>query len=251
MAEKLCLQWNDFKQNISASFGDLREDKDFTDITLVCEDGQQVEAHKVVLASSSPFFKELLRKNRHPHPLVYMRALKSEDLIAIMDFLYFGEANIFQENLDSFLALAEELKLKGLNTKADDAVKSPAVYEEVPTKKEKSQQRRGAAFDTDNQTFESSDTQVATFIKDTAFSADLEDLDGQIRSMITKSDVSTGKGKMATCNICGKNGLYISMPRHIEANHITGVSHSCEICGTISRSRDGVRQHKMKKHADL
>ena len=28
---------------------DLREDKEFTDVTLACEDGQQVEAHKVVL----------------------------------------------------------------------------------------------------------------------------------------------------------------------------------------------------------
>ena len=50
-SEKLCLQWNDFKQNINAAFGDLRGDKDFTDVTLACEDGQQVEAHKVILAA--------------------------------------------------------------------------------------------------------------------------------------------------------------------------------------------------------
>ena len=74
-SEKLCLQWNDFKQNISASLGDLRGDEDFTDVTLVCEDGQQVEAHKVILVASSPFFKELLRKNKHSHPLVYMTLL--------------------------------------------------------------------------------------------------------------------------------------------------------------------------------
>ena len=136
-SEKLCLQWNDFKQNISASFGDLRGDKEFTDVTLACEDGQQVEAHKVILAASSPFFKELLRKNRHPHPLVYMRALKSEDLVAIIDFLYFGEAKVFQENLDSFLALAEELKLKGLATGADEIEKDEGMkhltkYQEFP-----------------------------------------------------------------------------------------------------------------------
>ena len=34
--------------------------------------------------------------------------------MAILDFLYFGEANVYQENLDSFLAIAEELKLNGL-----------------------------------------------------------------------------------------------------------------------------------------
>ena len=55
MSEKLCLQWNDFQDNIKSAFGNLREDRDFTDVTLACEDGQQVEAHKVILAASSLF----------------------------------------------------------------------------------------------------------------------------------------------------------------------------------------------------
>ena len=32
----------------------------------------------------------------------------------MVDFLYYGEANVNQESLDVFLALAEELRLKGL-----------------------------------------------------------------------------------------------------------------------------------------
>ena len=71
MAEKLCLQWNDFQENIKSAFGNLREDKDFTDVTLACEDGQQMEAHKVILAASSPFFQNVLARNKHPHPLIY------------------------------------------------------------------------------------------------------------------------------------------------------------------------------------
>ena len=43
-----------------------------------------------------------------------MRVVKSENLTAMVDFFYYGEANVFQENLDSFLVLAEELQLKGL-----------------------------------------------------------------------------------------------------------------------------------------
>merc|ERR1719430_1456679 len=78
------------------------------------EDGQQVEAHKVILSASSPFFEKILQRNKHPHPLIYLRGFHSQDLLAILDFLYFGEANVYQENLDSFLAIAEELKLKGL-----------------------------------------------------------------------------------------------------------------------------------------
>ena len=56
---------NDFKDNASVAFKSLREDKDFTDVTLACEDGQQVEAHEVVLTASSPFFFNLLKTNKH------------------------------------------------------------------------------------------------------------------------------------------------------------------------------------------
>ena len=77
-------------------------------MTLYCEDGQQLEAHKVILAGSSPFFENMLQKNKHPHPLIYLKGFQSKHFVSILDFLYFGEANVFQEDLDSFLAIAEE-----------------------------------------------------------------------------------------------------------------------------------------------
>ena len=49
-----------------------------------------------------------------------MRGVKSDDLFAIVDFIYCGEANVYHENLDSFLAIAEELQLKGLMGKPDE-----------------------------------------------------------------------------------------------------------------------------------
>ena len=114
-SKNFCLRWNDFQENINNAFISLRNDTDFTDITLACEDGNHVEAHKVILASASPFFQNLLKRNRHHHPIIYMRGMKSEDLVAIVDFLYYGEANIYHANLDNFLNIVEELQLKGLN----------------------------------------------------------------------------------------------------------------------------------------
>ena len=38
----------------------------------------------------------------------------------MVDFLYHGEANVYQENLDSFLAMSEELHLKGQTGKNED-----------------------------------------------------------------------------------------------------------------------------------
>ena len=114
MKEKLCLQWNNFKENVNSAFGRLRNDKEFTDVTLACEDGQQIEAHKVILAASSPLFEKILQKNKHPHPMIYLKGFRSKDFLSIIDFLYFGEANVIQDDLDSFLAIAEEIQLKGL-----------------------------------------------------------------------------------------------------------------------------------------
>ena len=115
MMDKLHLQWDEFKQSIAGAFRTLREEKDFADVTLVCEDGEMVEVHKVVLAASSSFFKNILKRNKQAaHPLIYMRGVKSDDILAILDFLYRGEANVYQENLGSFLAIAEELQLEGM-----------------------------------------------------------------------------------------------------------------------------------------
>ena len=132
MFEKLCLKWNDFHENVITAFGSLREDKEFTDVTLACEDGQQMDAHKVILAASSPFFERLLQSNKHPHPLIYLRGFQSKDLLAILDFLYFGEANVYQENLDSFLAIAEELKLKGLTGQTPSDIKEEQTNYVIP-----------------------------------------------------------------------------------------------------------------------
>ena len=112
--EKLYLRWNDFQENIKTTFTSLRKDDYFTDVTLACKDGIQVNAHKVILAVSSPYFENMLKINKHLHPIIYMRGIKSKDLFAIIDLLYYGEANIYQDNLDNFLNIAEELKLEGL-----------------------------------------------------------------------------------------------------------------------------------------
>ena len=84
MSEKLCLQWNDFKENVNSAFGSLRNDKEFTDVTLACEDGQQLEAHKVILAASSPLFEKILQKIKHPHPLIYLKGFQSKDFVSIL-----------------------------------------------------------------------------------------------------------------------------------------------------------------------
>merc|ERR1719228_2418410 len=117
--EKFCLRWNDFEANISTAFRELREDKDFFDVTLACDD-DQIQAHKVILSACSPFFRAVLKRNRHEHPLLYLKGVKFIDLVSVLNFMYHGEVNVAQEELNSFLAVAEELKVKGLTQNSNE-----------------------------------------------------------------------------------------------------------------------------------
>jgi uncharacterized C2H2 Zn-finger protein len=119
-SEKFCLKWNDFQQNIIGTFHHLRQDTDFSDVTLVCEDDKQIEGHQLILTACSTFFSRVLRRNKHSHPMIYMRGLAAKHLEAVMDYIYLGETNIRQEDLDAFLAIAEDLQLKGLTGSQND-----------------------------------------------------------------------------------------------------------------------------------
>ena len=68
----------------------------------------------MVLSACSPFFREVLKANPHPHPLLFLQNVKQTDLLAVLDFMYLGEVQVVQENLASFLLVAEELEVKGL-----------------------------------------------------------------------------------------------------------------------------------------
>ena len=256
MSEKLCLKWHDFQENVSTAFGNLREDKEFTDVTLACEDGQQVKAHKVILAASSPLFQNLLTKNKHPHPLIYLKGAKFEDLLAIVDFLYFGEANVFQENLEAFLSTAEELKLTGLTGQKDVSGESfeadqTKLSAQPTVKKEKlninlGQQNYALKKDTDNSELNQGMTlSVKNFV-----CQDLQELDIQVKSMMEMSPnlVPSRKEKARICKVCGKEGAGFTIRDHIEANHLEGVVLPCNACGKTYRSRTALSHHKALKH---
>ena len=120
MSEKFCLKWNDFQSIVTQSFSVLRQEQDFHDVTLVSEDETQIPAHKLVLSACSDFFKSILRNNSHSHPLLYLSGIHSTNLSLILDYIYQGEVQIYQEHLDSFLEVAQKLKIEGLINGVDD-----------------------------------------------------------------------------------------------------------------------------------
>jgi len=110
--DKICLEINQL--NIREYFIKLREDQRLFDVTLATDDGQHIQAHKVVLSAGSHFFNDTFLKSNHSNMLIYLKGISNAQLEPVMDFLYNGEAFLLQEEVKEFLTTGKELKIKGL-----------------------------------------------------------------------------------------------------------------------------------------
>ena len=246
--EKFCLKWDDFQTNLISSYQELRENLEFADVTLISEDNQRIEAHKLILSSASKFFKYALIGNKHSNPMIYMRGVKAKELIAIVDFIYHGEANIYQEDLNEFLLIAEELSLKGLAVGSNETSTNHAQSEEkTKRKKEKNHLAVNNVDESLNENksiFSESNIVSLTdgsYTTEAKMSASFRDenteLDEIINSMLKKID------GIWTCTKCRKTDKHkTNATKHIET-HIEGMSHPCGYCGKTCRSRNGLQTH--------
>ena len=259
-SDQFCLKWNDFQANVSTSFQDLRNDQEFTDVTMVCGDNQRIEAHKVILASASEVFRNILTGSKHPHPLIYMRGINAGNFMSIIDFVYYGEAKVFQKDLESFLSLAGELELKGLAENHESTHAQP--IEELrfaqltkPKKDRKMEQtvsrtpikKEHQIITTKTTVSPIEETAMLTKVMEAKTSISFNEngeLDAKINTMLGNVD------GIWTCSTCGKtdrNNRKDNMRKHIET-HIEGVSHPCGHCGKIFRSRNNLQVHISRTH---
>nr|ACO10877.1 Broad-complex core protein isoform 6 [Caligus rogercresseyi] len=113
-SEFLCLRWNAFESNIKSVFSGLRLEEEFSDVSLACG-SKVIKAHRLILSAFSPTLRAIIKSlPRSQHPILYLRNVQFKQLEALMSFMYNGEVNVHAEDLDDFLAIAEELQVRGL-----------------------------------------------------------------------------------------------------------------------------------------
>ena len=110
-----------FSSNITETFKDIRKYEKLNDVTLVCEDGK-VSAHKLILYEGSDFFRSVLSKVKHRHPIIFMKDVKLKHLEAIVEFMYNEEVKVPQDDLNLLLEVAKDLKIKGLSEKRSESM---------------------------------------------------------------------------------------------------------------------------------
>ena len=242
--EKFCLKWNDFQTTVSQSFGKLRQEKDFFDVTLVSDDEKQIQAHKLVLSSSSKFFKNILKQVNHSNPLIYLSGITSKDLECIVDYIYHGEVQIYQEDIDSFLEHAKKLKIEGL---IDNQATDNQAFEDKVDLKPQHQDE----FNTNDRKHvgrklvETKVVQRIGNIQETR-SIITPKFNGDLRETINELIEKVPSG--FECKCCGKTYAQSGdIRKHVEI-HIEGLSYDCTQCEKSFRSRVLLTNHKQRSH---
>ena len=254
------LRWDLHEATRTLNFKSLWENDDFLDVTLVCDDDDQIGAHKVILSAASPFFKNIFKRNQHSHPLLYLRGISKKDLKALLDFIYSGETQVPQEELEEFMALATSLKVIGLVgdlAESNDVLKHAKSTEIVDNdgikfkemKEEKCTKVGNVKGNTQTVKYKEEDIPESIEIQDNVdenerfqmlntSDTSLTDYDLKVSELILKSENGW------TCTECAystKRKNHLS--EHVE-KHIEGFSFECENCDRTFSMKRGLRGHK-------
>jgi len=248
--DKFCLNWNGYDTNIRESFRKLREDQRLFDVTLVTDDGQHIQAHKIILSAGSHFFSDIFLKSNQTNMLIYLKGINSVQLKHLLDFIYNAEASVGQEELKEFLETGKELQVKGFEAYELDQPKRYINEKEEMYVNEEYITEQNISWDTletlkeNHRSSEDSRKPKNVEIEKVEINTNNK-LDLQILEMIEKSD------GLWICKVCGKTSGYKgNMQGHAE-RHIDGMSHACNICNNSFSTRHSLRCHIDTIHSEL
>ena len=228
MSEKFCLRWYDFQSNITSTFSQFQTKTYFQDVTLVSDDHKQISAHRVILSAGSGYFNNVLSENAHSHPLLCLDGINSFELNNVLDFIYTGELQIYHDDLDRFLKIAQRLQLQGLLSSEE--------HEESKEKIETNFDEDVAESYSMNFNVETQEKKPISMTSE-GFQS-IEDLDMYIEQQIMKAEYGS------KCKICNKSFRFKAHTKeHIEI-HIDGLAFDCNMCGRTKRTRRALRTHK-------
>ena len=224
------------------------------------------------MAASSTFFEKILLNRKHPHPLIYLKGFQSKNFASILDFVYFGEVKVYQEDFDSFLALAEEIQLKGLagqisrgfikeeEEKTQDLFEKSSEQTSTDLMEEPIHESRNLLKNPKNnqqQDLKHKENAEMMVIPN-EIRTDLKTLDEKVKLMMEKGKNRIPHGMNANgtpineisriCKVCGKEGRSNAIKHHIQMKHLE-VSIPCDFCHKTFSTRSYLNRHKNAFHA--
>ena len=245
MSEKFILKWNDYQLNWNRSLSELRKTTDLSDVTLISDDKVKFSAHKIILSACSNMFKFIFKDNTHANPLLYLGGVSSVNLGLILDYIYHGEVNLFQEQLDSFLETAQKLEIQGLLGDNEDNLNEEMNLDEFIMPDQQSEEKKIAKVEQTVSFITKRQHNLRPALDFTKFNVGSwtpEEIEQKTLDLYEKKD------GVFSCLACDYSAISASkMKRHIEV-HFDGLSYTCTFCNKQFRSKNSLIKHKSTVH---
>ena len=278
--EKYSLTWHTYSDHLKSMMKELMTNEDFSDVTLVTEDKKQMKANINILSACSPVFKDILKKDRHFSPIMYLRGIQYSELESIMQFIYLGEATFYEERMDEFLAVAKSLEIKELCNAQTESNDEPEGYPsptdqdtstdlvEEPTviseniNKQAPQQRHGSVVrvngkyecDQCHKTYSGHQGlwhHKKSVHQGVKFDCNQCDYQGTTQQNLTVHIQGVHEGVKYACDKCDYQANFQSaLTTHIQSKH-EGIKYACDQCDYHATTQANLNRHIQSQHVKL
>ena len=87
----------------------LWKEQEMTDVILATMDEQRLQAHKLILYYGSTFFKNIFMKNSNRNLFIYLKDIQYKYLKMLLEYLYTGQCQVEERELQDFLSVGKDL----------------------------------------------------------------------------------------------------------------------------------------------
>lgn len=63
-AEQVTIEWKQFSESFVADLWQFFNSDEYSDVTIITEDGQEIKSHRILLAMCSTYFRDMFKRNR-------------------------------------------------------------------------------------------------------------------------------------------------------------------------------------------
>ena len=261
----LLLRHDNFLVNHAGFYQKLLKDHELSDVTLACE-GFSIQAHKTVLAASSSVFADIMKNSKHPLPYIYLRGVTSDQLSSMINFIYYGETTLKENEFESFTALGKEFQIDGLQSLAFEKDSDSREANEKMREIEELLSQDGIDFPSerseklkeiadDLETLEAA-TKSKPKVNPKSMGEEMKQEDEKVSDELelainNKIEVVTNSegNKIFQCTDCLKQFKKKQKAKfHVEI-HLDGFSHTCQLCGASLKTKHTLAMHTYKQHS--
>lgn len=242
-SDHFTLRWDEFENNAGSSFKSLLSDTTFTDVTLVSDDMKLIQAHTIILRSASQFFRTILYKQPNKHPILYLKGIQYSNLLALVDFIYLGETEVAQEDLNNFMEAATTLQVQGLLPRQNKYEGSKHPDPELPNH---------------NHTYPglSNDTKDGVGVVKFGNNTMEETVEQGLQPMhyplpeqqLKSQHFDQFQDDNFRCDKCEYSSRYLNNLKIHKTSVHEGIRFECEVCGRSFTTKSNLQTHQYSKH---